>query len=446
MLNLSKIYFFIGHFLNYPKFFKLHKWLDKNQYNGREIFLKQQNFYLKRLIRYSYENVEFYHKTLKKINLNPVEIKTINDLTKLPIIDKNIIRNYYDEFLPKTFTKSEYIERSTGGTTGIPLRYRITRYNRFLAGALTYRMWKRANYILGDNILIIGGSSIVPNENQFLKKFITRIVRNALYLDSFNLSRTNFISTYKDIIKFNPKFIYGYPSAIEYFGNWLYNNGLFLKDIKGIVTTSEKLYVQIRNNIEKYFNVDVFDYYGLNDGGISAGECNEKNGLHIDIERGILEVIDNKTLNLTNEEGEIIATSLFNYAMPFIRYRTGDIGKLSNENNHSKCNINLPILEEIKGRTVDILITPEGNAIHGWFFLYIFWTYYEGIVQYKIEQRKKDEINIYIVPDKEKNYSKTLEKIQIAVNKRVPNWHLNFYLKDKISYENKRKFIINKIY
>ncbi len=407
--------------------------------------LKQQSFYLKQIVNFCYENVKFYRNNLKALNLLPKDIKFIEDLSKLPIIDKKTINQNYNDFFPKNLNNIKYIERSTGGTTGTPMRYRITKYERNLAGALTYRRWKRANYKIGDRILIIGGSSIIPNKNTYLKDLITRTIRNAFYLDSFNLSEKILRNEIDRINKFQPKFIYGYPSAIEFFGRWLYNNGYSLNGIRGIVTTSETLYQHIRVKIENYYGISVFDNYGLNDGGISAGECKKKEGLHIDTERSILDVVDNNNNNIIGEEGEIIATSLFNYAMPFIRYRTGDVGILSPTTYECECGINSPILESIKGRTVDILITPEGNFVHGWYFLYIFWNYCKGIISYKIEQNNKEEINIYIVPEKESDYKNTIKKIELAVKARFPTWKLNFIINEKISYNNKRKFIINNL-
>lgn len=306
MIDLRHLLFYLGHFLNYPNFFKLHSWLMRNLYKPREVLFKQQSFYLKNLIKYSYENVEFYHKTFKNLDIKPEDISSIEDLSRLPIIDKKIIRNNYDKFFPKNLKNIKYIERSTGGTTGTPLNYRITKYNRYLGGALTYRMWKRANYNLGDEVLIIGGSSIVPRKDTFFEKLITKIVRNAFYLDAFNLSNYNLKNEFGKIQKFSPKFIYGYPSAIEIFGKWLYENDYHLREVKGIVTTSEKLFEPLREKIEKYYNVQVLDSYGLNDGGISAHECRKKEGLHIDTERGILEVVNKNNTNIIEQQGEII--------------------------------------------------------------------------------------------------------------------------------------------
>jgi len=78
--------------------------------------------------------------------------------------------------------------------------------------------------------------------------------------------------------------------------------------------------------IERVFDVQVFDNYGLGDGGISAFECHLHKGMHIDYERSILQTVNDSGEVVKCAIGRIIATSLYNYAMPFIRYDTGDFG------------------------------------------------------------------------------------------------------------------------
>ena len=97
----------------------------------------------------------------------------------------------------------------------------------------------------------------------------------------------------------------------------------------------------------------VFDTYGLNDGGVSAYECQKHNGMHIDYERSILECADNNGHNIKNAEGKILATSLFNFAMPFIRYDTEDIGIISD--NYCSCDCKRPLLIKMLGRKTDYL-------------------------------------------------------------------------------------------
>jgi phenylacetate-CoA ligase len=100
----------------------------------------------------------------------------------------------------------------------------------------------------------------------------------------------------------------------------------------------------------------------------------------------------------------------------------------------------------VVGRSVDILITPEGKYIHGWFFLYIFWEYCKGIKEYQVIQEKLDKIVIKIVPEDDFD-EKQLDKIREIIQLRSASWDVEFKFVDKIGRTGaaKYKFIINKL-
>jgi phenylacetate-CoA ligase len=182
----------------------------------------------------------------------------------------------------------------------------------------------------------------------------------------------------------------------------------------------------------------------LNDGGVTANECSEHCGLHIDTERSIMEVVDKDGNQIENGEGRILATSLYNYAMPFIRYDTGDLGYIIDD--VCGCGRGYKLLKELVGRSVDVLVTPEGKNVHGWFFLYIFWEYCKGIKEYQVVQEKIDKIVIKIIPEEDFD-EKQLDKIREIIKKRSGGWLVEFKFVDKIEKTGagKYKFIISKV-
>jgi phenylacetate-CoA ligase len=214
--------------------------------------------------------------------------------------------------------------------------------------------------------------------------------------------------------------------------------------LNAIYTTAEKLLPHMKKNIEDVFDCDVYDNYGLNDGGVGAYECSEHNGLHIDTERSIMEVVDDSRQQISDGIGNVLATGLYNYAMPFIRYDTGDMGYIIEDK--CGCGRKSTLLKEIIGRSVDILQTPEGKSVHGWFLLYIFWEYGEGIKEYQVIQKKIDEIEIKIVPDDTFN-EKNLNIIKQIILEKSKVWNIKFRLVDEIKRTNagKYKFIISNV-
>lgn len=443
---IRKLLLITSHNLNDSRFYKTYRMVQQSQLKKYEELKKEQEKQLTKILQFSYKYVPYYHDLFKKLNLDPKEIKEVKDLEKLPVLTKEIIKRNWESLIPVNLTKIKYINKSTGGTTGTTLIYRVTKFERILQWAILYNIWGWSGYKLGDKVLILGGSSLVPCKRNKMTKFIYKLLRNFVYISAFDMNEEN-MNRYVTIInKYKPKIGYGYPSAWQLLAKFIKVNNLKIFSPSAIFTTSEKLYSPMRKEIEDAFKCNVYEYYGLNDGGISAHECPEHSGLHINTERSILEVIDEKGNQVDNGEGRILATSLYNYAMPFIRYETGDIGSILSENKICRCKRGYRRLKEIKGRSVDVLVSPEGKNIHGWFFLYIFWEYCKGIREYQVVQENLDKIVIKIVPESDFD-DKQLDKIREIVKGKSEGWNLEFKFVDKIErpWSAKYKFIINKM-
>lgn len=436
--------FIIGHQLVEPSFFSLYKKLVMNQFKSYTDLKIEQEKNLRYIIRYAYENVPYYHRLFNQLRLNHLKISAIEDLEKLPILTKDIIKQNWKDFTPIGLYNMKYNIESTGGSTGTPFQYRISRFDRFFGGALLYRGWGYGGYELADKMIFLAGSSLDVGKKPTITKYIHELVRNIKKLSSFDMSEWDMKKYVGIINSFKPKFFRGYASSIYFFADWIEQNNIKIHSPLAIFTTAEKLHPYMRKRIEDILNCAVFDGYGLNDGGVSACECSEHTGFHIDTERSIMEIVDDKGEQLQSGNGRILATSLHNSAMTFIRYDTGDIGCITEEK--CSCGRNYPMLKEIIGRSVDILITPEGKSVHGWFFLYIFWEYCKGIKKYQVIQEKRDKIIINLVIDNQFEESQ-LDKIRDIIRQKSEGWNIEFIFVDKIEGTSggKYKFIVNKI-
>jgi phenylacetate-CoA ligase len=396
------------------------------------------------MLKFAYEKIPYYHKLFKKLNLAPEDFHKIEDLEKLPILTKEIIKENWDDFKPANLNKIRYYNFSTGGTSGTPLKYRLAKIDRFLGGALQYRGWGYAGYKLGDKVVFLGGSSLDIGTKSELKKKLHETARNLKKLSSFKMGDNEIREHIKTINDFKPDFIRGYPSAICLLGEQIEENNFSVHQPPSIFTTSEKLYPQVRQKIEDIFNCEVYDNYGLNDCGVSAYECSEHCGLHIDTERSVMEIVDEDNMQISEGSGNILGTSLFNYSMPFIRYQTGDMGDIIED--QCACGRGSKLLKEVIGRTVDILVTPEGEFVHGWFFLYIMWEHCKGVKEYQVIQEKQDKIVIKIVLEDDFDENQ-LDKIKDIIKGKSENWNIEFEFVDRIdrSAAGKYKFIINNL-
>lgn len=446
---IRKAMFILAHTIGHKDFYPMYRKIMKDQWKPYEELKIEQEHQLKKIINYSYKNVPFYRKLFDSLNLKPTDIKEIKDLEKLPILTKSEIKNNWDDFKPDNLNEINYYDRSTGGSTGTPFQYRITKFERFLDGATIYKEWGSGGYKLGDRMVFLGGSSVgigtIETLSANFEKKINEYTRNIKMLSSFDMSEKEIKKYINTINSFKPYYIYGYAGSIYFFSKWIEEHNVDILKPKGIFTTAEKLYPHMRLQIENVFDCKVYDTYGLNDGGVHAFECSEHCGLHIDTERSIMEVVDKDGYQLHYGEGKILATSLFNYAMPFIRYDTGDIGILTNET--CACGRGYKLLKEVIGRSADVLITPEGKNVHGWIFNKIFREYAKNIKEFQVVQEKLDKIVINIVP--EHGFVDTqLDLIRETIRTKSKGWIVEFNLVDSIdkTQAGKNKYVINKLY
>jgi phenylacetate-CoA ligase len=436
--------FILAHECGDVSFYHNYNKLIKNQWKPYNELKHDQEKQLGHLIHFAYENVPYYHNLFRDFNLLPIDIKTVEDLEKLPILTKKVINEHWEELKPANLSSIKYYNQATGGSTGTPMKYRLSKLDRFLGGAILYRGWGYGGYKLGDKMVFLAGSSIGGGSRFSINKKAHELSRNIRKYSSFDMGEVEMQKYASSMRSFKPHFVRGYPSSIYFFANWVEENQITLPEIRAIYTTSEKLHLHMRKRIGDIFHCEVFDGYGLNDGGVSAYECPEHTGLHIDTERSISEVVDSDMRQIDSGSGTIIATSLFNYAMPFIRYDTGDEGEISD--GWCSCGRHNKMVKEIVGRSVDMLVTPEGKNVHGWFFLYLFWEYGKGIKEYQVVQTAINQIDIKIILE-EGLKEIQFEKIKEIIIKKSPGWVINFIIVEKIDKSNsgKYKFIINNI-
>lgn len=446
MLNsiLSRPIFILSHEAMDLNFYQGYRYLMKNQWKPFKELKEEQEAYLRRAIHFYYDNVPYYRKLFNRLNLSPDSIRTVKDLEKLPILTKEIIKQNWEDFKPVNLNKMKYYIFSTGGSVGKPFVHRLSKFDRFFGGAMMYRGWGYGGYRLGDKVAIFGGASLNIGTKFRLVTRMEEIGRNVRMFSSFDMSNREMEQYARMINDFKPRFIRGYAGSIYFFAKWIEENDIRIHKPVSAFLTAEKLYPHMREKIGNVFSCDVFDNYGLNDGGISAYECPEHMGLHIDTERSIMEVVDENGCQLDEGEGRILATSLHNYAMPFVRYDTGDLGYIIKDT--CSCGRGHRLLKEVVGRTADMLVTPEGKNVHGYLFVHMLRDYGNEIKEYQVVQETVDKIQIKLVVEDGFDM-RYLDKIRDAMRVRSEGWNVEFKFVDKIGTtgSGKYKFIENKL-
>lgn len=318
------------------------------------------------------------------------------DLSFIPVLEKNHIRNHLDELCSTRYKKKDRIRNATGGSTGTPLNFYQSRHYWNCRNLSVYYFDRWAGWDFGEPQLIIWGS-LVDIEKGNWKEKINRFWRNQYWLNGFQLSESEMSKTFDSMRDIKPTTILSYPSSLYQFSMFLSDNNLVPDwKIQGIISSAETLHPHYRTLAESVFNTKVYNRYGGREVGLIAMECDEGR-MHINCRDLYLEI---ESPDPYIQPGDILITQFNNYIMPFIRYRIGDIGRLSDE--MCPCGNELPILAELLGRSTATFKTREGKLIHGGYFTQQFYNL-KGVSQFQLIQETLVRCSIKLVIDKEWN-------------------------------------------
>ncbi|WP_299186427.1 hypothetical protein [uncultured Aquimarina sp.] len=431
-MKRTKNLIYLSYKLRGRKDFDLYNDFRNNGHKSLEELEIEQLEAFHKLFQYSKRNVPYYRELFTKLKLEKEDFKKLEDLDKIPILTKQIIKDNYDSFFSENFS-GKHIVGATGGSTGEPLKYRMSVEDNSRSFALLYRGLGYGGYELGDKMAVIAGGSLVKNQQSLTTK-INNVILNFKKFSSYGMSQEDLENIYLELHKWSPGFLRGYANSLALFANYCAKNNKKL-NFDAVFSTAEMLSLKQRSLIEETFGCKVFNNYGLNDGGVSAYESKDQNGFIIDTERGILETVpDNSQKNQLNVEGRIIATSLYNYAFPFIRYDTGDLGV----QNYDK-SLERKKLTSLLGRKTDYL-EINGKSIGSPVLTILMGT--TDVIKYQIIQKRDDSLELRIL--KGEKYDISQEKFirdSLKSNLGEAVKIEIIYTKDFIQSKNKHKFI-----
>ena len=374
---------------------KVRKEMESSQWWNDKLLRELQFSKLCQLLKHAQAHVPYYRKLFSEIGFKPENIRSISDLTQIPLLDKSIIRNNSEEI--KSEIARDLDRFNTGGSSGEPLIFYIGKKRVSHDVAAKWRATRWWGVDIGDPEIVVWGSPIELNVQDNIRILRDQLFRTKL-LPAFEMSEQKLDSFLGQIRAMRPKMLFGYPSALSHIATHAEAKGQNMNDlgIQVAFVTSERLYDEQRLQINRTFGCPVANGYGSRDAGFIAHEC-PQGGMHITAEDIIVEIVNSNGKSLPpGESGEIIVTHLATEDFPFIRYRTGDIGIL--DTNICSCGRGLPMLKEIQGRSTDFLTAQNGTIMHGLALVYILRDLPQ-IRAFKIVQESLDLTNVYIVSE-----------------------------------------------
>lgn len=417
------------------------KELEGNQWLSRQELKELQWRYLTRLLKYVYKNVPYYTQLFKDLGINPEDIQEPGDLTQIPVLTKEAIRKNANSMITGD-ASIKWMSANTGGSTGETLYFYkgVTGYGP--ANIIRLNRWCGKD--IGDKEAVFWGTPFDERRGKRISGKIKDYLQNIMYLSTFDMSEQSMMKYSNLLRRFGPRLIRGYPSALFTFADFLKKSNIV--DIKphAVVSTGERSFPYQKEMMKEVFGCEIFERYGSNEFGNIAHECADHHGLHIVTDMYYVEVIkDNRPVE-NGETGEIIVTGLHNYYMPFLRYKIGDLGILTDA--QCSCGRGFPMIEEVKGRAFDMIVTPSGKALGGFF-----WTFISravpGIKQFQVCQKDIGSVDFKIVPDRTFKKESTQQLEKEIKEKGGETLKVNFKLVDEIPLtpSGKFRFIVSEL-
>lgn len=367
---------------------------------GIDIASKIRSFQKQKLIelcKFAYKNCEYYKEIFRKVKLDPNNLRNFD---KIFTLDKQTIRKFEDKLIVKNLKPWQSYEAFTGGSTGEPLRLFLSPKVGIVDDVHQEYYLESIGFKKGDVIVSLSGNSVPAN----LRK---RNIFWTLYSNSWPYGRIQYSSLYfndktgasylDDLSDTRPAVIRGYPSAIFDVASYINSRKIKIPfKVKGIILTSEQAFDWQVNEIEKAFHTNVYFQYGHSEACIFAFSKENSREYMCSPFYGLTEVLNKEGKQVKmGSVGEIVVTGFYNYAMPFIRYRTGDMAVYGGTKD------GVVILKELWGRTQDYVYgaNEEKVPLTG----LVFGQHYKAfrnIKKWQIIQFKKGSVLIKVVPDK----------------------------------------------
>ena len=370
--------------------------LDKSQWLSRTDLEQLQLDKLRALLRVAHAHCPWHRQRMQAADLSPGNLQSLADLRRLPTMDKAMAAANREQLVWKDVPGGAY-QYNTGGSSGQPLIFFFgrTRQASDAAGRIRARRWWGVE--VGEPEVYIWGAPVELNKTDWVKTVRDRLL-NQLVLNAFAMSPERMDGYLDALESFQPRSIYGYSSSVALLAAHARERGrrLRLPKLKVVCTTGEPLYEHQRSLISEVFGVPVANEFGSRDIGFTAHETPHGQMLLMS-ESILLEVLDPDGNPVApGEMGEAVMTGLCSEAQPFIRYRTGDMVRMSPE--PDKDGRGLHVIAEVMGRQTDFLVRADGTIMHALAGIYVLRAV-DGVGEFKLIQHGRLDLEVLVVPN-----------------------------------------------
>lgn len=417
---------------------------------------------LRKILHYAYNNSSYYHRAFEEANITLNNIDTV-PLSSFPTMDKSLFFQHFDEIVTTSDLKQEELRQfdkqgisrkpykgkyhivHSSGSTGKPsyFVYDELAWSSMLIGIIRAALWDMSMsqiiQLLAHNprILYIAATDGRYGGAMAVGDGIDKIHAAQLYLDI----KTPLCEWIKQLYKFKPNIIIGYPSALKILGE-LVEKGDINLNVSRVISCGEPLGISLRYYLEKIFHTTVVNFYGASESLALGVEVNSKEGIILFDDMNVIEV----------QNGTMYLTSLYNLVQPLIRYKLSDSITLQQSDRNSRYPFSRAV--GILGRNEDLLWFEDKNGDYEFIHpLAIEGFCIEGLKDYQFRQINNDMFEMLAeiseTVSKDKIRVQILNQMKIILSQKHLDY-VRFYVNfvDKIMPDpltGKKRLIINTV-
>lgn len=374
-----------------------------------ERLAEHQSARLRELVRHAYQSVPYYHDLFDEAGVQPEDIRSLDDLSRIPITTKADMQSVPTEaLLARDLDPSTFVQELTSGSTGRPFTIQHTQRERIKKSAIYMRTYLQAGLRLTDRQVCITedrGHGGYRRWLRILENLMTdkrgeegrrRGLRSLIGGRSYVPVYGSVDSQIDELSRLQPDFLLGYPSALGPIAEAVKARDERRIQPRVICTSAEMLDHDTREVVTSAFGVSPLDLYSTVEFGNVAWQCRQCGARHINADMLLVEVVrEDGTPAALGKVGTLVFTDLDAYAMPFIRYVVGDLGTLTDES--GQCDVAFPTMGPIQGRMVDRIKRPDGGVISPYQFTCSL-ERVQGVAQYQVSQEALDSVTVRLVP------------------------------------------------
>lgn len=360
----------------------------------REQVQRFQSRRLRELVRHAYESVPFYRDLYQRNKLQPDDIRGLEDLSRIPIARREEMQERPRvDLVARGLDPARLVVHRTSGSTGFPFStYRTVFEERLLQGLRLKEQFKLGLRPTDVRVSVAvhghGSRGERPDTHFYNRLGLLRKPVVDCLLPAQEILR--------QVAGLRPDILTGYPDALAWIAGEASEEHRRKIRPRFILTGGETLTPDMRQRISDCFSARVYDAYGIHEFNLLAFECAQTGLYHVMEAGALVEVLKEGRPAAAGESGEVVATALHSFAMPMIRYWTGDLAVRGPV--PCPCGSPYATLERIQGRVIDRFTLPDGTKLHPYHLLEPLVKEAPWLRRYQLVQEQVDRIVLKMVP------------------------------------------------